>query len=211
MLHLPNNLLVNRGNRRLVFIHPNDPSRCLKTAAPGNSPREIRLRKVWHKRLRPDHSYDDNHLEMAEFTRLCRHVPDPTFALPRLYGMVATDRGPALEQDLIRSPDGTVAPNLYEFLRSSHDNPGLRSNLHEAMTRFTEWFWTNRIVVHDLHPRNVLVCCDTANPHLILIDGLGAYSLVPLEDFLPYPVSVWRLPGKIRRFFRLANEVLTKS
>jgi hypothetical protein len=208
MLHLPDNLLVASGNRRMVFMHPGNPERCLKTAKPGSTPAEIRRRKRWYKRLRPDHSYDDNRIEICEFARLSRHVSNPAFGLPWMYGIVATDRGLALEQDFIRNPDGSIAPNLSEVLAAARDDLELRSRVRASLPAFTDWLASNRIVVHDLHPRNLVVRREVDVLRPILIDGLGAYSLVPFEHLLPHPVALWRLSGKIRRFYRIVDAAL---
>lgn len=209
MLILPDELLIARGGRRLVFAHPDDPARCLKVSAPNRSPAEIRARKCWYKRLRPVHSYDDNHLELIEYRRLAASIPDPTPHMPALYGMTGTNRGPALMQDRIRNADGSTAPNLRDYIPSIRGNATLCERLQAAVARFTHWFSSNHVVVHDLHLKNVLVRDEGDDLRLILIDGLGAYSLVPFEHLLPYPVGVWRLSGKIQRFERMLRESLS--
>jgi hypothetical protein len=211
VLALPDELLLSRGGRRLVFVHPDDPSRCLKVSAPQRSPAEIRRRKSWYKRLRPIHSYDDNHLELVEYRRLSRSISDPSVHLPAMYGMVETNRGPALVQDLIRNADGGVAPDLRNFAPSIRNNAELRARLRSAADRFTRWFSSHHVVVHDLHLKNVLVRNEGSEFRLILIDGLGAYSLVPFEELLPYPVAVFRLRGKIRRFHGLLETSLAQE
>lgn len=193
-------LPIARGNRRLVFVHPENPSICLKVAAPGKSPTEIRDSKYWYKRLRPVHSYDDNHIELCEYQRLIRTVANPTVGLPRIYGLAATNLGPALMQDLIRNSDGTVSSNLKDYLEGFRICPERVRALTNSAAQFTDWLINNKIVVHDLHLQNVVVQETPNSLRFVLIDGLGAWSLVPFEHLLPHPVAIWRLKGKVDRF-----------
>src|SRR5688500_14919834 len=157
MLHVSDDLLIGRGHKRLVFVHPDDASRCLKILNPKNLPSDIRGRKSWATRFRPVRSFDNNYLETREYERLARRGNGVAPCFPMIHGMVETNCGPALVQDLVRNSDGNVSVNLQAFLQAFAEDQETLSRLRPAVADFAALLLSSRAVVHDLHTINTVV------------------------------------------------------
>jgi hypothetical protein len=210
MLEISDELLVGRGRKRLVYVHPDDPSRCLKILNPQNTPTHIRGRKSWATRLKPLRCFDNNRVEFDEYRKLERRFSAIPDCFPAMYGVVATSRGPALMEDLIRNLDGTVSLNMRDFVNRSGRNDEVVSRLHPAMTHFASLLLSSQAMVHDLHPVNTVVQENGASLRLVVVDGLGTYSLVPCVYRLP-GLAAWRMRKKLGGFSRVLSSWEAKA
>lgn len=176
MLELARRAPLAEGGNRLVFVHPDDPDRCVKVAHPKVSLAAKRARKGIKGRLKPASSFDDNAEEWRVMRQLQSSVPDIGEHIPHCDGFVDTDLGAGLVSKLVRSADGNVALPLKMVVWEQ----GLSDELTQALD-VLEAFWVERAVPsRALILHNVIVEQRETGAHLWVIDGVGS------SDFWPF-------------------------
>ncbi|ANN70711.1 YrbL family protein [Bordetella bronchialis] len=147
---------IGAGHDRDVWRHPLDDTLCVKVA-------------------QPNHGRAQNDIDLHYGAHLQRrNISSPH--VPRVYGMVPTDRGPGLVVDLVRQPDGTTCPTLPQALRSGMVGEAqAEAMVHEAC----EWLARNGVMLADPGIHNVMVRGSpaTGRPCLVFVDGLGTRNL----------------------------------
>lgn len=198
------------GGRRLCYVHPLDPAKCVKvsrtdarrTVRNSTSPIPDRFRR----------EYDNNAHEQAILNRVFARVgPAAAFGLPRCYGMADTDLGPGLVLDLIRDQDGRIARSLRELISTGHA-PG---EFRAAFDEFGRFLLEHRILTRAILDHNLAAQSLGGGAwRLYLIDGVGDPAWLPVAEWVP-----WIGRAKIRRrvaeawprFERLAAEPVTRE
>ena len=162
------------GGNRVCHVHPANRQRCLKTFRPDRTPRARRTDKGFPSSLRPLSSFDENLAEANVIDFLRKHFPPEVLAhIPRSYGIVATDLGPAHETDLIRNEDGRISQTLEQHLWDF----GLDPRAHHAIETFLDDWGRKPPKTRDLIPHNLVLRLTADAPTLILIDGLGRLTV----------------------------------
>ncbi len=122
----------------------------------------------------------------------------------RCYGFVETDLGPGLLTEMIRDHDGRVSVSLKQYLWES----GYHQGCQDAVRDLTAFWLEHLIPSRDLLTHNIVVQC--AGPdqisRLVVVDGLGASTLIPFSCLPPIfkrkrvETRIKRLNAKIRDF-----------
>ncbi|NLL84093.1 MAG: hypothetical protein GX230_07625 [Lentisphaerae bacterium] len=169
------------GGRRLCFVHPENPSRCIKVLRTDEN-RVIRWRKSkipakWRR------AYDNNAHEKKELERLYRKLGDEMSRhFPRSYGMITTSIGPGLELDLMRDDDGLISKDIRSLLLAGYPLAQLR----DVFNQFGEFLLRHRILTRNLLDHNLVVSMRDGKPYRIyMIDGMGDPAWLPLARWIP--------------------------
>ena len=160
------------GGRRLCFVHPEDPGKCVKVLRTDDK-RTVRL--AHKKRIMPSflrREYDNNADELKELrlleAKLGRSAMSKHF--PCEYGMHATDLGPGLVLDLIRDNDGGISRSIRELITNGLPLSSLRS----AFESFGKFLLAHHLVTRQLLDHNIAASQQSDGGwNLYLIDGLG--------------------------------------
>jgi hypothetical protein len=116
VIKLSSDLLISSGRFRDCYVHPAEPSRCIKVLR-----RNARLpQRSWLGRLFGRASFDPNLREFAEYERHRRAGVALERYFPRLHGFVETDLGPGLCFDRLRGSDGRPPVRLSDLLNTPH-------------------------------------------------------------------------------------------
>lgn len=104
------------GYERRVFVHPQNPNRCLKITH-TDIMESLKRKKPIRSRLYSAAYYDPARREL----KCARYVAKKGYAaillhLPKYYGIVQTDLGAALECELIRNADGGISKTLHDCI-----------------------------------------------------------------------------------------------
>ena len=165
------------GGHRLCFRHPHNEDLCIKVNKQGQAAARKRA-APFYKRLRRERSFDDNWCEYREYqqraivqggTRIWDH-------LSRCYGWVSTDLGPGLVSDMFTDAAGRPAETLESYLKRE----GLDAPLQTALQQFAGYLRETLLLTKNLLPHNLLVLQRDEQLRIILIDGLGLHSVLPL-------------------------------
>lgn len=166
------------GGRRLCFVHPDDPAKCVKVLRQDKlktirSRHTSRLIPVSWRRL-----HDNNASEQRALSReYNRHGSLAWEHMPRCYGTVKTDLGGGLVLDLYRDSDGQIARTLRELLRTGHELESFR----KAFDQFGDFLLKNRIVTRSLLDHNLVVQRRSDESwKFYLIDGIGDRNFLPI-------------------------------
>lgn len=173
------------GGNRHCYIHPEDDNKCIKIARQEVIQQRF-LRQSWFKKLLGKERLDDNLQELKGYRQLEKAGSGPELYehIPRLWGREQTSEGWGNISELIRTPEGGIAPNLSQWLVKH----GLDNGIRQAILEFQDWLRRNQVLTRNLLPHNLAVKQTTCGLRLYIIDGLGA------PDFLAllYPLSGWR-------------------
>ena len=190
------------GGRRLCYVHPHEPDKCIKVARQDER-RTVRITSK--RRLIPGwlrRGYDNNAHEHDVLQRLFARIgPEAAEHLPRDYGYVQTDQGPGLVLDLVRDappPDtpgapGPIARSLRELLSRGEDVQQFRS----AFDDLARFLLAHRVVTRALLDHNMAAQHRADGTwRLVLIDGLGDPAWLPWGRWIP-PLARRRIRRRI--------------
>lgn len=169
-----------KGGNRRCYVSPINPKRCLKVLH-ENLLDKLKQNSAWYKRLGNNASLDDNLREMDAYNQ--RAISSPINSsvwnhLARWHGMVETNLGPASETELILN-DGEIAETLETYLFRE----GLTSEIQEALKTFETWLRTHLVLTKNIIPHNVVIKKENSSLTLVIIDGLGCKSFIPLPKY----------------------------
>ena len=161
------------GGNRDCFVHPENPHRCLKVLREGRSPRERRKQKKFPANLRPLATFDENITELQTLSYIFKAYPPRIHQyVARAYGFVLTDRGSAIETDLIRDSNGLISMTLEQHLWKFGLNPQIKQALTDFLNDWSSQAPTTRAFI----PHNLLLQETTGSLRIQIIDGLGRQS-----------------------------------
>lgn len=199
------------GGRRLCFVDPRDPSRCIKV----NRDDDARFGRLDKKgRLIPARfrrAIDDNRQERRSLTRLRKRLGDRYAHFPRCHGQCDTDLGPGLVIDLLRDADGRIARSIRQALCEGVPLADLRP----AFDRFGEYLLRHNIVTRALLDHNLVAQREPNGAwSIFLVDGYGDPAFVPVASLLR-PVGQKRIRRRLddawRRFEELERSNPSRS
>ncbi len=194
-----------RGGNRLCYVHPDDPSRCIKVRRPDFSLAQRRAKKGFPKTLLPLSHFDDNREEFGVMTALDRSVGEALYRhVSRCHGFVATDMGSGLVSELIRNGDGAIAGTLKKYLWDH----GFDDASRRAVDAFCQHWIELAIPSRDLLLHNIVVQRrGDAIERLVVIDGLGAAGLIPFH-WLPRAVLRRKAERKVANLHQRIDTLL---
>ncbi|NDV61736.1 hypothetical protein G0Q06_04670 [Puniceicoccales bacterium CK1056] len=165
------------GGRRKCYVHPSDPSKCVKVLRRDDKrTRRHKKSKLIPSAIRREH--DNNEEERIVLERIENRIGlKMREHLPKCYGYEATDEGPGLVLDLMRDADGKISRSLRELFTAGFEPDQFR----QAFDEFAAFLLENRVLTRNLHDHN-LVARHLAGGawKLYLIDGVGDPAWLPL-------------------------------
>ena len=169
-----------KGGNRRCYISPINPKRCLKVLH-ENLLDNLKENSAWYKRLGNNAGLDDNLRERDAYNQ--RAISSPINSsvwnhLAKWYGMIETNLGPASETELILN-DGEIAETLETYLFRE----GLTPEIQEALKTFETWLRTHLVLTKNIIPHNVVIKKENGSLILVIIDGLGCKSFIPLPKY----------------------------
>jgi hypothetical protein len=180
LLRLADSAPVRVGGHRLVFEHPGDDGALVKIVREDRLPAKSRWKRWWLERSGFYHRDAPLVRELTEYLALrARSAAHPPF-VPRIFGFAETDLGLGLVVAKMRGRDGGLAPSLDQLVSHGGATPTIRRHL----STFCETLHASRAIVSDLRLGNILLACDEADgERLVLVDGLGEKTLIPVNRF----------------------------
>ena len=169
-----------KGGNRRCYVSPINPKRCLKVLH-ENLLDKLKENSAWYRRLGKNAGLDDNLRERDAYNQ--RAISSPINSsvwnhLAKWYGMVETNLGPASETELILN-DGEIAETLETYLFRE----GLTPEIQEALKTFETWLRTHLVLTKNIIPHNVVIKKENSSLILVIIDGLGCKSFIPLPKY----------------------------
>ncbi len=204
MLKLSHEKPFAQGGNRLCFVHPEDPSLCVKVRRPDFTLEDLRRKKGFPRNLRPLSSFDDNLEELRVVQHLAERCGEIVFRhVYRCEGFIDTDLGKGLVTELVRDEDSKISLSLKQYIWEY----GYTAACQTAVEELTSFWQKYLIPSRDLLTHNVLVqrSADGGIIRLVVIDGLGSPHIMPFEIFPEFYKRQY-VAKKVRRFYGRINE-----
>ncbi len=145
------------------YRHPDDPQLCIKI--PTSSSKA-------GKRLRTDVSY---YHKLHALKKDLSQVSD-------MLGPCLTDLGPGHLYQCITDHDGSVSKTLGHHIK---EHPEKLSEIITALQELAQYLLTNRIMISDIHVRNILLRVNPEKaPLAIIVDGIGDKVAITLLNHI---------------------------
>lgn len=181
MIELDPHSLVGKGLHRECFVHPDDPTRCIKIVVAGTGIEERREQACYAALARRNASWE---------------------MLPRFHGRVLTNLGEGAVFDLVRDYDHRISLTLAHYLASRQLTARHRAALCRALADLKKYLLDNRIITMTLKPKNILFQLEAADAgKLVIVDNIGNSDLIPLANYSSR-LARWKINRKWRRFER---------
>ncbi len=168
---------------REVYTFPGRPDLLIKVknTRARNKRRKLAKRLAW--RLFADAKYRNTLNEIQCELKVAMKIGAQIkrSPLPRMLGVVQTDRGPGVVVERISGDDDGLARHLAKICRQDE----LTEAMLEQLNQFVAKMYDFQIVARDLNARNIVYGRRGAEPGFFLVDGYGEHNLVPLR-------SLWR-------------------
>ncbi len=216
MLNLTDALFINDGGMRRCYHHPDDATLCVKVYRPiAEIPVSDRMKRwrIW-RGLR-FHQFNINHQEYLFWQSLVTH-PRCASALapyfPEMHGIIDTNMGPGLVEELLANHDGSPAQSLST----------LRNELPSATwASVTDQLWMLADVVvqhalsfYDWNPHNFLLTKNAGGCYSLKVADLEG-ELANKEFIKLSRWSAWmrrrKLKRRIARFFTWYEQTIIGS
>ena len=176
---LNENLLIGKGRNKAVYLHPNNPDRCIK----------INVR-----------SSDDHLTEMGyRKSRKRRHLPESSL-LVRYYGAVETNLGEGFVFERVHDYDGAMSITIEDLIKLEIESRKERKSVKELLEsekeippvtkvlyRFREVLFKDNIIIPDMWPFNYMVqFVSLAEWRVRIVDDLGSPTLIPIIYYIDF-------------------------
>jgi len=195
MIELSDDLIFAEGGRRVCYVHPDDPDKCVKVLSARGNPRTRRKKAVWYKKMRPLSCFDDNKGELKDFRDFERRGEGVWEFFPRCYGMQETNRGDGIVTDLIRDEGGIISITVKQYLKAQGQTPELLT----ALDRFFDLMMNYRIITRDILHHNLVIQRRDNGVRIVMIDGFGSSEMIPFSSWIQ-SVARKKVARKIARF-----------
>ena len=171
------------GDNRLCFRHPDYPDRCIKVLREGRA-RSLHASSPLYKRAMREAYFDDNRREFQAYQQpaIVRCAMTYDCHVARCFGWVKTTLGDGLVTDFIADSEGMPAQTLEAYL-GLH---GLDERARNAVEQFCQFLRESLVLTKNLMPHNLVLADDGSTLRLVLIDGLGLSTVLPLAKHIGY-------------------------
>lgn len=169
---------IGEGTSQLVFQHPdlqNVVVKVLKTNRPQRTFLKYRnwrygALKTWHQ-------------EVEEYIALLSRVGHYCDRIPRFHGFCETSSGIGVMTEKIYGFDGRLAPSLTQVLQSHELTFEKAQAIRIDVIDLFVTLRGLRINFCDIHCDNLVLGRRGECEKLVVIDGLGSYTLFPIKQF----------------------------
>lgn len=181
-MHLSSLTPVAEGGGRLVYFHPDFPDCLLKVekAKPPGTTAE-RMRGFIARRFDSLGSADLRHeIKAYVNARLQQGREAGSFPAANFYGFVETDRGVAIAVERIARSGEMMGPHLKALGGKDRELPDHHLSM---LNDFSQQLFAWRLRVRDLNPRNIVLGERNGRERLLLVDGLGDMTAIPVNTW----------------------------
>ncbi len=164
MIELNENLLLGKGTKRFVYIHPNDNTKCIKILKSPDSKKAVKR-------------------ELNEYKKLVKR--DISWKmLSKYYKKVKTNLGDGYIFDLIRDYDGEISKTLPYYLNDKHNFKNI-INPTQCIQNFKDYILKNSIVVGDISFANIVYQrVSSVDGKFVVIDGVENSEFIPIATYV---------------------------
>ena len=183
---LSDEFFIGMGGRQKTFVHPLDPSKCVKIAYSGN------IRDV-EKELR--------------YRRICAEHLKNSVLITKYFGTVQTNFGTGYVYERVRDYTGNTSRDLGKFLKDADSGKVSLQTAESVLLKFKEDFLRECIVTVDRNTANFMVQETSKGVYQVrIVDNIGTPVLIPLVYYFRF-VAEW----KSRRMWNVWVDDMSKN
>jgi hypothetical protein len=184
LIVLKNQSPLAGGKTQSVYQHPDDSNLLIKV-------RNLdRLKQTYERRLggrigfkRRHGFYTTWHRELEHYFSVCLRLGYRPHFLLEYHGVADTDIGLGLIVNRVNDRAGNLAPTLAELVTKTGLTDDLRAKVEDLRRQMNEL----RISTNDISVSNIVYGWnERIGDHLVLIEGIGVNTFVPLANFSNY-------------------------
>lgn len=176
-----------KGGYRHCYVHPDDAGLCVKVVARAGDPR----------------CHAAQRREIADCLWLKAHRSDAMAGrIPAFEGVVETDLGIGIAMRLCRDADGRISRTLHDLIRERGPAPGLM----RAVDELERWLRSERLLIGDAGPKNVVAVESGGGWTLAIIEGWRHRRWHWLARLHPV-LAGWLIGRQMRKFRRRAAKI----
>lgn len=184
MIALKGQTPLAAGSTQTVYQHPDDPSLLIKVRKLEQVQRAYDRKiggLIGYRRRHGLHTTWMRELEHYFSVRL-RLGYHPQF-LQQYHGVIDTDIGLGLVVGKVTDQSGNLAPMLHHIVRDTGFTPDIRQKVTELLRQVNDL----RISTTDISVSNLVYgWSEAAGHHLVMIEGIGVNTFIPLARFSNY-------------------------
>ena len=170
-LILNDELFIGMGGQQKTFIHPTDPSKCVKIAYKGSN-RDLK------KELR--------------YRRICEDHLKNSRLITKYFGEVPTNMGTGYVYERVRDFNGNTSKDLKKFLETISPNAESLKIVEKILLGFKEDFMRECIVTVDRNTANFMVQETSPGVYQVrIVDNIGTPVLIPLVYYFRFAAK-WK-------------------
>ena len=170
-LILSDELFIGMGVQQKTFIHPTDPSKCVKIAYKGNNPdlkKELRYR------------------------RICAESLKNSRLITKYFGEVSTNFGTGYVYERVRDFNGNTSKDLTKFLETMSNDAESLKIAERVLLGFKEDFLRECIATVDKSIVNFMVQETAPGVYQVrIVDNIGTPVLIPLVYYFKFAAK-WK-------------------
>lgn len=159
ILVLRDELLLGKGGHQAAYIHPDDPSKCVKIAFDPN---------------------DGDVKKELRYRRMCADKLSRSKLVTKFYGTVETDKGAGLVFERVTDFDGASSLDLKDYLSNVSTVEDIKKS-QALLLDFKKDFLEEGIAIVDTDITNFMV--QRVSPTAVqmrIVDNIGTPVLIPL-------------------------------
>jgi hypothetical protein len=172
------------GTSQFVYEHPDNPALLVKVL------KREKLQKSYDRKIGGRIGFKRQHGLYVTWMRELEHYFSVTIRLgyrPTFFqeyrGVVDTDLGLGMVVGKETDRSGNLAPTLQDLAWTGRLTAEVRQKFHELLKQLNEL----RISTTDINMNNIVHSwSETAGDHLVLIEGIGVNTFIPLAKFSNY-------------------------
>ena len=168
ILELSEELFIGKGGHQATYIHPGDPSLCVKIP---HDPKDVDVKKE------------------LRYRRICEEQLTSSILVTKYYGTTDTSRGKGYVFERVLDGDGNTSRDLKDFLPAAEENvtPDKVALIRELLLRFKEDYLRERIVMADTDITNFMVQHLPSGEYRIrIVDNIGTPVWIPLVYYFEF-------------------------
>jgi hypothetical protein len=174
---------IAQGALRRVYVHPERPDYVVKVVRPEVIERRWGRKSSLYKRFRRSLHFVAIEREIEEFlAAYAKHGEHAPF-LQRVIGFTDTDIGLGFITEAVVDRSGNIASDLGKLVADGLYD----TNVRDAFEQFARDFLASDLVISDFSAQNLVYGWTQEHGNrLVLIDGLGCSTFIPVKAWFPY-------------------------
>ena len=209
MLKLTDDLLISNGKIRACYKHPYDNSRCVKVYRQLSELSHASIAKILRIRLGSIFKCFNINVQEYHFWLSLMSNDEISSVLqpyiPKLDGIVQSNFGIALVEEMFTDEDGVPSKNLLQLKGELSSEQLLQ--IQTDLRILTDCVITHAIPIYDWNPTNILIVRSKNRCEVKLPDLEGEFANKELIKISRWSTSArrWKLRRRIERFYEYFN------